>query len=124
MEQTNILMVTPFEQWENFYDWGYCTQADLQMLAEYGVLTQEQVEEIIASKPDFTGRVVDPIPKGGSTSTGSSTSTSTPTSDNSTPTGTETPTGDNTSTPSTSTQPVAESTPNASTSEPTQQATN
>lgn len=55
--------MTDFETWKDFYLSGFCTKDDLNMLLQYGDLTQEQVDEIIKSKPDLTGRVVEPIPK-------------------------------------------------------------
>ena len=93
MEQSNLI-VTQFEQWKNFYDWGCCTISDLQMLMEYGVLTQEQVNEIIASKPNLTGRIVNPIPKGNSNNT-----TTTPVGNTGTATDGSTNTGGTNSTP-------------------------
>ena len=50
--------------WKNFYLWDFCTKDTLQLLVELGQLTQDEVNQIIASKPDLTGRVIEPIPKG------------------------------------------------------------
>ena len=59
--------MTTYNMWKNFYLWDFCTKDTLQLLVELGQLTQDEVNQIIASKPDLTGRVIKPIPKGEST---------------------------------------------------------
>lgn len=56
--------MTTYNMWKNFYLWDFCTKDTLQLLVELGQLTQDEVNQIIASKPDLTGRVIEPIPKG------------------------------------------------------------
>lgn len=56
-----------FETWKYFYNQDFCTKETLQLLVQLGTLTQDQYNEIIVSKPDLTGRVIEPIPKGTST---------------------------------------------------------
>ena len=55
--------MTTYNMWKNFYLWDFCTKDTLQLLVELGQLTQDEVNQIIASKPDLTGRVIEPIPK-------------------------------------------------------------
>lgn len=71
--------MTTFETWKYFYIHDFCTEETLQLLVQLGTLTQEQYDEIIASKPDLTGRVVQPIPKDESTTTATETNTDTTT---------------------------------------------
>lgn len=61
--------MSTYDLWKNFYNWGACTKETLQLLIELGQLTHDQVNEIIASKPDLTGRVIEPIPRGNKTDT-------------------------------------------------------
>ena len=56
--------MTTYNMWKNFYLWDFRTKDTLQLLVELGQLTQDEVNQIIASKPDLTGRVIEPIPKG------------------------------------------------------------
>ena len=55
--------MTTYNMWKNFYLWDFCTKDTLQLLVELGQLTQDEVNQIIASKPDLTGRVIKLIPK-------------------------------------------------------------
>ena len=50
--------MTTYNMWKNFYLWDFCTKDTLQLLVELGQLTQYEVNQIIASKPDLTGRVI------------------------------------------------------------------
>ena len=61
--------MTTYNMWKNFYLWDFCTKDTLQLLVELGQLAQDEVNQIIASKPDLTGRVIKPIPKGNIIST-------------------------------------------------------
>lgn len=61
--------MSTYNMWKNFYLWDFCTKDTLQLLVELGQLTQDEVNQIIASKPDLTGRVIKPIPKGNTIST-------------------------------------------------------
>lgn len=36
-----------FEDWKEFYGWGFCTQAQLQEAVQLGILTEEQYNEIV-----------------------------------------------------------------------------
>ena len=56
--------MTTYNMQKNFYLWDFCTKDTLQLLVELGQLTQDEVNQIITSKPDLTGRVIEPIPKG------------------------------------------------------------
>lgn len=69
--------MSTYDLWKNYYIWGFCTKDTLQLLVELGQLTQDQVNQIIDSKPDLTGRVIEPIPKGNTISTSSFTNNNT-----------------------------------------------
>ncbi len=36
-----------FQDWKEFYGWGFCTQAQLQQAVQYGMLTEQQYDEIV-----------------------------------------------------------------------------
>ncbi len=56
--------MTTFELWKYFYLNDLCTKETLQLLVQLKTLTQDEYNQIIAAKPDLTGRIIVPIPKG------------------------------------------------------------
>lgn len=61
-----------FQDWKQFYEWGFCTQAQLQEAVQLGMLTEQQYNEIVGISTTSTG-----------SSTINSTGTNSTTSDNS-----------------------------------------
>lgn len=89
--------MTPFQMWEYFYKNNLCTKETLGMLVPLGIITEEQYNQILASKPDLTGRVVLPIGATDNTDTAENTENTDPTS--------QTDTADNTNATDTTNTP-------------------